>query len=202
VTPLHAVLGALVMTAGAALQASIGFGSNLVAAPLLLLIDDRYVPGPVIVASLAINILVSRREGPKAIHAGLRPALVGQVFGVVGATVVLSLLSADALSLAFGALVLVAVGLSAAGWHLRPTLRATLARFFLVGGCLSIVAVAIAGKLGSEHVVPILTLLPGVAVGYLVAGRFMHHVAGRAIRPIVLTLSAISAVAVLVKELV
>jgi uncharacterized membrane protein YfcA len=71
-----------------------------------------------------------------------------------------------------------------------------------VGGCLSIPAVAIAGKLGSEHVVPILSLLPGVAGGYLVAGRFMHHVEGRAIRPIVLTLSAISAVAVLVRELV
>ena len=53
VTVLQVVLGALVMTAGAFLQGAVGFGANLIAAPLLLLVNEDYVPGPLIVASVA-----------------------------------------------------------------------------------------------------------------------------------------------------
>lgn len=234
---VRGVLGALVMAAGAALQGSVGFGSNLVAAPLLVLLDDRYVPGPVIVASLLLNLLVTRREGGAAVDPGVKAAIAGQVAGIAGAGLVLSSLPADGLSILFAALVLAAVGLSAAGWHLRTTtrslagvgvasgfmgtisgiggppialvyqhsppaaLRATLARFFLVGGVLAIPAVALAGKLGADELGPTLTLLPGTVAGFLASGWTRRHLEGRAIRPIVLVLSAASAVAVVVRAI-
>ncbi len=102
-----------------------GFGANLVAAPLLVLLDVRFVPGPVIVATGVLNILVMRREGPGRVDPTVSTAIVGQVVGVLGAGVLLAVVTDRALSLLFAVLVLVAVALSAAGWHLattRPTL--------------------------------------------------------------------------------
>lgn len=44
------------MGVGCALQGAVGFGADLVAAPLLVLIDDRLVPGPTIVATGVLNL--------------------------------------------------------------------------------------------------------------------------------------------------
>ena len=53
------------MALGAMLQGSIGFGLNVVGAPLLVLIDTRFVPGPTLVAALVLTLLVGVRErGP------------------------------------------------------------------------------------------------------------------------------------------
>jgi uncharacterized membrane protein YfcA len=87
--------------------------------------------------------------------------------------------------------------------HTRPSvLRATLARFFLVGGLVAIPAVVLAGKLGVDEIVPTLTLLPGTVAGFLLSGWTRRHVEGRNIRPFVLVLSAASAVAVVIRAIV
>jgi uncharacterized membrane protein YfcA len=122
---LDVVLAALVMAAGCALQGAVGFGANLVAAPLLILIDSRFVPGPTIVATGVLNLLVIRREGASRVDPTIGTAIGGQVAGTLGAGVVLAAISARALSLLFAALVLLGVALSAAGRQLaktRPTL--------------------------------------------------------------------------------
>ncbi|MBA2280545.1 MAG: sulfite exporter TauE/SafE family protein [Actinomycetota bacterium] len=232
------LLGTLVMTVGATLQASVGFGSNLVAAPLLLLIDDGYVPAPVVIASLVLNLLVARREGRASVHPGVNVAISGQVLGIVAAGAVLVAVPERGLSLLFGALVLVAVILSSAGWYLSPTrrtlagagvaagfmgtvsgiggppmalvyqrvgaatLRATLARFFLAGGVVSIPTLLLAGEIGRHELGLTASLLPGTVVGYFVGGRLSSRLDGASIRPIVLGLSAVSAIAVLARELV
>lgn len=118
---LDAVLAAVVMAAGCALQGAVGFGANLVAAPLLLLLDDRFVPGPTIVATGVLNLLVIRREGASRVDPTVRTAIAGQVVGTLGAGAVLAVIADRPLSLLFAGLVLVAVGLSAAGWQLSKT---------------------------------------------------------------------------------
>jgi uncharacterized membrane protein YfcA len=123
VSALDAVLAALVMVAGCAVQGAVGFGANLVAAPLLVLLDVDFVPGPTIVATGILNVLVIRREGPGRIDHTVDTAIVGQVVGVLGAGLLLAAVSDDALSLLFALLVLLAVGLSVAGWHLAKTRR-------------------------------------------------------------------------------
>jgi uncharacterized protein len=125
VSPLDGILAAIVMAAGCALQGAVGFGANLVAAPLLLLLDERFVPGPTIVATGILNLLVIRREGASRVDPTIGTAIVGQVVGTLGAGVVLAVITARTLSLLFAGLVLAGVALSAAGWQLaksRPTL--------------------------------------------------------------------------------
>ena len=68
------------MGAGACLQGAVGFGSNLIASPLLILLDDSFVPAPVVIGSTVLNILVMRREGtasfdPDREHRHRRPDL-------------------------------------------------------------------------------------------------------------------------------
>ena len=74
--------------------------------------------------------------------------------------------------------------------------------FNAVAAVLAIPAVALAGKLAGPEVGPTLTLLPGTVVGFLASGWMRRHVEGRAVRPLVLLLSAASAVAVVVRAIV
>ncbi len=61
-TLLQLLLITLCMIAGASLQGSAGFGSGLVAVPLLGLIDLRLVPGPILFSYIFLNLLMSWRE--------------------------------------------------------------------------------------------------------------------------------------------
>ena len=232
-----ALLACLIVAAGSCLQGAVGFGVSLVAAPLLVLLDDVYVPAPIIVASAVLNVLVTRREGPGRIDAGVQRAIVGQVAGAVAAGVVLASLPTRALSLVFAGCVLVAVVLSASGLHPRPTrrtlvaagvasgfmgtvsgiggppialvyqrspnavLRATLARYFLVGTAVSIPTLAVAGKLGADELRASAVLVPGAVVGFLMSKPLVRRLDARSVRPFVLVLSTVAALAVLVREL-
>jgi len=139
VPAVDAVLAAMVMAAGCALQGALGFGANLVAAPLLLLIDDRFVPGPAIVATGVLNLLVIRREGATKMDPTIGTAIVGQVAGTLGAGVVLVIIADDVLALVFAGSVLLAVALSLAGWQLAKT-RPTLAGVGVLSGFMGTVS--------------------------------------------------------------
>jgi uncharacterized membrane protein YfcA len=82
-----------------------------------------------------------------------------------------------------------------------PMIRATLNRFFLVSTVLAVAVLLPAGRLGWAELWTGLALIPGVAIGF-VASRRLHGVLDRGwARPAVLMLSAASATAVLVREL-
>ena len=105
----------LIMAAGGCLQGAVGFGSNLVAAPLLLLVDEAYVPVGVVVGSLVLNALMILREHAGHFDPTIKLAMVSQVPGALVAGLVISSLPQRQLSLLFAALVLVAVAISVAG---------------------------------------------------------------------------------------
>ena len=231
------VLGFLVMAAGACLQGAVGFGSNLVAAPLLVLLDDAYVPFPIVLASLLLNAQMIRREGSGAFDATVRPAMVAQVPGAIGAGLVLTALPERGLSLLFAGLVLVAVAVSAAGWHLRPTrrtlvgaglaagfmgtisgiggppmalvyqrasgpaLRATLSRFFLVGGFVSLAVLAASGQVDGDGLRACLVTIPASIAGFSVSAPIARRLDRGSVRPVVLVLSSLAAAAVVAREL-
>lgn len=236
-TTLDVVLATVVMLAAASLQGAIGFGANLFAGPLLLLISARFVPGPMIVAAGILNLLVARREGNAAVDTRVMTAVWGQVAGAVAAGVTIAVVSERVLSLLFAGVVLLAVVLSAAGWVLElsrasligagtaagfmgtvagiggppmallyqradaATLRATMARFFIAGTIVSVTTLLVVGELDGGAVGPTLWLLPGMVGGFLLS----RHLAGRldrgSARPAVLILSGLSAVAVVLREL-
>lgn len=115
-----------VIAAGAVLQGTIGFGLALLAAPLLHLVDARLVPGPLMVSSGMLTVLMARREWHAVQGRDLGWSLTGRVAGTVAAVAVLSVLSARGMDILFGGLVLAAVGLTAVGVTLRPTPRTLL----------------------------------------------------------------------------
>jgi hypothetical protein len=104
-----------------ALQGAVGFGANLVAAPLLVLLDPVFVPGPLIAVALALNALMVWREEEKVHprHVGL--ALAGRVPGSALGVLALVALPVAGLNVLFGATVLLAVALSVSGLSLETT---------------------------------------------------------------------------------
>ena len=55
------LLATTAVALGALIQGTIGFGLGLFAAPLLILIDPRLVPGPILVSSAVLTVLLARR---------------------------------------------------------------------------------------------------------------------------------------------
>ena len=127
------LLGLLMVALGATVQATIGFGAALVAVPLLLLVDPRFVPGPVVIAGLAVNLVMIIVNWGHADWRGVRLALVGLVPGTVLAGVALALVSGTSLSLLSAGAILAAVGISAAGHVPRRGRRTMIGAGFFSG---------------------------------------------------------------------
>jgi len=82
-----------------------------------------------------------------------------------------------------------------------PTLRATLPRYFFVGGVLGLIALVPVGRLGRFELLSSLALIPGVIVGLRGSRWLAGHIDRRSARPWVLGLSSLAAISVLVREL-
>jgi uncharacterized membrane protein YfcA len=106
---------------GSLLQGSIGFGLAVVAAPILLLIDPRFVPAPMMLAAVFLVILIALRERRDVIVRDVALATVGRIIGTLPAAYALTILPAKIYEMVFAGLILLAVGLSAFGWHTRRT---------------------------------------------------------------------------------
>lgn len=120
-TPAEWVVALTIVSVGACAQGALGFGLGLLAAPVLALLDDDLVPGPLLIVALVLTVLVARRERGRLDVRTVGWAVVGRVPGsVVGAIAVVTL-PADALVVVFAVLVLTGVALSIVGWDIRPT---------------------------------------------------------------------------------
>jgi uncharacterized membrane protein YfcA len=117
------ILALVVLFVGSAIQGSVGFGLNLFAAPLLVLIDPMLVPGPAIVASGFLNLLVIRRERAPHAWRQMRWPIACQVPGALAGAAAVALIAADDITIFFSILILIAVGLSISGLHPARTPR-------------------------------------------------------------------------------
>ncbi|WP_208027765.1 TSUP family transporter [Rhabdothermincola sediminis] len=121
-SPFTLLAAVSVMAAGAAVQGSVGFGAALVAAPLLALLDPTFVPAPLILAALVLNILMLRRERGSHHWRAVAWPIAGQIPGALMGATVLVLASDDgALGVIFAAMILAAVALSISGLRAEPT---------------------------------------------------------------------------------
>lgn len=127
----------IVCVIAAGLHASIGFGAGLIAAPLLVLIDPRFVPAPLLfcIGLLAMTMLIRDRIGLRVDLVGW--ALLGCAIGSIGGATLLDHLSQRNFGLIFSALVLLAVAISAAGHSPRLNRKN------------SVIAGALAGLMGT-----------------------------------------------------
>ena len=80
-------------------------------------------------------------------------------------------------------------------------LRGTLAAYFIVGSVISIVALALAGRFGVEEIRLSAFLVPGTVLGYLMSRPAAAYLDSGRTRAAVLTVSALSAVSVIITVL-
>lgn len=123
--------------AGALVQATLGFGINLVAAPLLALVDPALVPVPTLMVGVlsALYVAACHRKDPPD-KPGLRWALSGQVPGAAVGAVAITLLPLHAYRPLFAVLVLAAVVITSSRWQPRITSH-TLVSVGMLSGFLS-----------------------------------------------------------------
>lgn len=112
-----------IMALGAALQGSVGFGQNLMAAPVVAVIEPDVIPGGLLVTAMAINLLVVFRERATFDLGEVTPAIVGRLPGVALGALAVTALSVDGLGVTLGALVLVAAVVNLSGLTIPVTTR-------------------------------------------------------------------------------
>jgi uncharacterized membrane protein YfcA len=230
------LIATLVLGVGAALQGAVGYGLGLLASPVLVLIEPRMIPGPFMLAALALTISMTLRERQALDPRGVGWMVAGLFPGALLGVLVLTRLPQRTFSIVFGVAILLAVLMSASGLRL-PTrksvlgaagfiggvmsilagmsgppaalalqdeppqrLRAMLSVFFIANSLISIAVLIPAGRFGVYEMELAAVQLPGILLGFLVSSHLVKHLGGRSLRPAILGLSALTAVVVILKQ--
>jgi uncharacterized membrane protein YfcA len=84
--PLNIAIAVAIMAIGSALQASVGIGLALVVVPILALVDQSFIPGPMLLAGVMLALMTAYRERTAIDMPALRSSLIGLAIGtIVGA---------------------------------------------------------------------------------------------------------------------
>jgi uncharacterized membrane protein YfcA len=121
VTPAELAIALGLTIAGSIVQGSIGFGLAVVAAPVLLMVNPLFVPGPMLLAAMALVILMALRERRDVIVRDVASATLGRIVGTLPAAYAIGTLPRNVYELLFAGLVTLGVVLSLAGWHIHRT---------------------------------------------------------------------------------
>jgi uncharacterized membrane protein YfcA len=105
----------------------VGFGVNILAAPVMALVEPDALPAVLILAALPLATGMLVREHGHIDRDGLRWLLIGRLPGTALGALVVATLPPDDLAAVIGALVLVAVGMSVAAPPLAVTRSTALA---------------------------------------------------------------------------
>ncbi|MBJ7289225.1 sulfite exporter TauE/SafE family protein [Williamsia sp.] len=122
-SPLAFAVIAVVVCAASCMQASIGFGIGMLAAPVVALFDPSLIPGTLIMSATVVTFLVVVRERASLDLRGTGWALVGRVPGTVAGALLLLWLPDRGLALLLGAVVLGGVISASIGWAPIPRRR-------------------------------------------------------------------------------
>lgn len=231
------VLALALVAVGACVQGTVGFGMNLVAAPLLIMVDPHFVPGPLLVGAVVMTAAVTVRERRAIRFHDVGWAFVGRVPGAVVGALALGVISSNTLAVVLAVVVLAAVAASVGGITVRvsraslvsagmvagftgtttsvggppmalllqhdegPGVRGNLAGFFLLGAALSLALLAVTGNFGMVELRLGLLVAGPVLLGFAGSAWTARHVNGARVRPAVLTVAGLSAIALLVRTL-
>ena len=115
------ILAIIIITLGAALQGSIGFGLGPFSVPLLLLINPIFIPGPLLLVALFLTILMYRREKHAVYVNEIKWAVLGRTVGTIFGAIVLSIISKQHLSLFFASVIFFSLIIFIGGLKLEIT---------------------------------------------------------------------------------
>lgn len=136
-------LCSLTVLVGSTLQGSVGFGMGLFASPILMLIDERFVPAPILLSTWVMTTFLVLRERHDVDVRGLRLRPSRSV--LVGAGM-MSAIMGTITSISGPPMALVYQDASGA------RLRATMSSFFWVGTVMSLVVLRLVGRFGEDEV--------------------------------------------------
>ena len=139
-----------VISVASALQAATGMGMALFAAPLLALLDTRFVPVPTLTAVMFLSAVVAWRGREDIDRDILPPALLGLLVGCGVGAALLVAFAGLRLERVFAVLILAAVGVSLSGIRVRVGRLA-----LLLGGAAS----GVLGTMSGAHGPPIALVL-------------------------------------------
>ncbi len=108
---------------GAFAQGLVGFGLNLIAAPIVGLVAPRMLPAAMVLVSSPISLTVALREWRHIDWRGVRWTTLGRLPGTLAGVVVVTLVSQRSLSAVVGVAVLIAALVTLIGNH-HPITRA------------------------------------------------------------------------------
>jgi uncharacterized membrane protein YfcA len=237
IPPLELAVALILATIGAALQGSVGLGLAVVAAPILMLFNPLWVPGPMLLAALVLVILIAYRDRAHILAEDVAIATTGRIVGTIPAAYSISLLPAEIYDLVFGGIVLLGVLLSVSGWHIArnrrnvlfsgilsgvsstlsavggppmalvyqhdrgPSVRGTMSTIFILGTIISIAGLWLAGHFTQQQFIMGASLLPGILIGFAISRHTAAWLDLRHTRPAILTVSAVSALAILARAI-
>ena len=115
------LIASVTVLIGSTLQGSVGVGMGLLASPVLILIEPRFVPAPILLSTFCLTSFLAVREWDAIDVDGLRWAVVGRTGGTILAGFVLAVLPNDWMMLVLGLFVLFGVAMSMSGLKVKPT---------------------------------------------------------------------------------
>lgn len=98
------------------LQASIGFGIGMLAAPVVAIVDPGLIPGTLIMLAALVTLIVVITEREDIDLRGTGWALLGRVPGTIAGALLLAALPERGLALLLAGVVLLGVALTSFGW--------------------------------------------------------------------------------------
>ena len=122
-----------IVSVGAFIQGSIGIGFALVASPILIMIDQAFIPTPSILSGLLLSILIFYRDRASIDFFGLKLSIIGRVFGTFLGAGILLIVSKTMFAYIFALSIIIAVVICASGVTLLPTGPKLLGAGFLAG---------------------------------------------------------------------
>lgn len=222
---------------GSTVQAVVGLGIGLIAAPVITLVAPQLMPGSLITLALVLPCVTLLGDNRDIDWHGLNWSLPSRILGTALGVWVVARFTADQLGLFIGLMVLLAVTvtwhavtvpinrgtLSVAGFiggvtgtatsiggppfallyqHRPPTqIRTTMAVYFLIGAGISLVGLAISGDLSRHQMAVGGMLLPAVVLGVVAGVPLRRALPVHVVRPLVLGVSAVSALVLVVRSL-
>ena len=119
----HVVVILVATSVGATVHASVGLGIGLVAGPALVIVDPAFVPGPLILATLALTLRHLIRDGRQADRGTVVRAFRGVPFGLGGGLVVAASTDDGTMRVVVGGAIVVAAALLLLGVRISRTSR-------------------------------------------------------------------------------
>lgn len=115
------LIAGLIIFVGSLIQGGIGFGVNMVAGPVLIMIDPSLVPVPVLITALFGASIGLFRDRAETEWRGVGWAVLGRIPGNIIGAGALVVLSQREFSIAVAVAILICVGLSVTSWSPRRT---------------------------------------------------------------------------------